>query len=201
MKKLTRKQTEVLNFLIQYQKDHGFPPTIQEIMEKFGFSSPRTAASHLDSLEKKGAIRISRGKARGIEILTAPFGGVPLVGKIPAGFPEEAIEDFREVIPIDPGFFGSGVKFAVRVKGDSMEGAGIRDGDIVIIRQQSSAENGQIVAAIVDGEVTLKRIKKYPDGRVELRPENPSYRPLVFRHPQSPQIVGIMVGLIRKSSI
>jgi len=153
MKELTEKQGRVLRFIIGHLEAHGFPPTLKEIMEEFGFSSPRTAASYLEALERKGAIRVHRGKVRAIEILQAPGRGIPLVGRIPAGFPEEPFEDVEERLPVAPDFFGPGVKFAVRVRGDSMEGAGIRDGDLAVIRQQPEAEDGQIVAALVDGEV------------------------------------------------
>ena len=199
MKALTERQAEVLQFIIRYQDQYGFPPTLKEIMEEFGFKSPRTASGYLEALEKKGAIRVHRGKVRAIEILQAPARGIPLVGRIPTGFPEEPFEEVEERLPVDPDFFGPGVKFAVRVRGDSMEGAGIRDGDLAVIRQQPEAEDGQIVAALVDGEVTLKRLKKGRGGRVELRPENPAYEPLVFEPPEEPRILGVMVGLIRRS--
>ena len=200
MKGLTEKQSRVLGFIVEYQQRHGFPPSIAEIMRHFGFRSPRTVAGYLEALEKKGAIRLHRGKLRAIEILgPSAERGIPLVGSIPAGFPEEPFEEVEERLPVDPDFFGPGVKFAVRVRGDSMEGAGIRDGDLAVIRQQPEAGDGQIVAALVDGEVTLKRLKRGRGGRVELRPENPAYEPLVFDPPEEPRILGVMVGLIRRS--
>jgi len=199
MRELTEKQRRVFEFILRHLEAHGFPPTLKEIMREFGFRSPRTAASYLEALERKGAIRVHRGKVRAIEILQAPARGIPLVGRILAGFPEEPFEDVEERLPVDPDFFGPGVKFAVRVRGDSMEGAGIRDGDLAVIRQQPEAEDGQIVAALVDGEVTLKRLKKGRGGRVELRPENPAYEPLMFEPPEEPRILGVMVGLIRRS--
>lgn len=198
MKDLTKRQSEIFEFIVRYQQHYGFPPTLTEIMEEFGFRSPRSAAAHLEALQRKGVVRLHPGKPRAIEILQVPAKEIPLVGRIPAGFPEEPFEDVEEQLPVDPDFFGSGVKFAVRVRGDSMEGAGIRDGDLAIIRQQPEAGDGQIVAALVGGEVTLKRLRKGKGGRVELRPENPAYEPLVFDPPEQPRILGVMVGLIRR---
>jgi repressor LexA len=196
MIKLTERQREVLDFILSYRKTHGFPPSIREIMDKFSFRSPRTVSNYLEVLEKKGALRIHRRKTRGIEIIKKEE-NIPILGRIPAGFPEEPFEDVEEYLPVDPDFFGKGTKFAVRVKGDSMEGVGIKDGDIVIIRKQPDADDGQIVAALIEGEVTLKRLKK-TSKKVELRPENPRYEIIYFEPPDQPQILGVMVGLIRR---
>lgn len=194
---LTEKQRRVFGFIRRCIRQRGFGPSVRELMEEFGFRSPRTAAKYLEALQKKGLIRIHRGKARGIELLAPPEEGIPLLGRIPAGSPQEAYEDLEEVLPVDPGFFGPGEKFAVRVRGDSMVGAGIRDGDIAILRRGVEPRDGQIVAALVGGEVTLKRFRRR-EGRVELWPENPEYEPLVFEPPEDLVILGVMVGLIRK---
>jgi len=196
---LTEKQRKVLDFITKYQETHGFPPSIKEIMEEFSLASPRTARDYLLVLERKGAIRLHEGKARGIELLSPSPKGIPLVGRIPAGTSEIPFEEFEEYLPVDPDFFGSGTKFAVRVRGDSMTGVGIHDGDLAVIRKQPDAENGQIVAALVGGEVTLKRIKKRADGGIELHPENSAYRPMVFQPPELPQVLGVYIGLIRRS--
>ncbi len=198
MDPLTEKQKEILEFILNYRRTFGFPPSVREIMKKFNFRSPRTVSNYLEVLEKKGVLRIHKRKGRGIEVVSGKREDIPILGRIPAGFPEEPFEDFEEYLPVDPEFFGKGTKFAVRVKGDSMKEAGIEDGDIVIIRKQPTAEDGQIVAALIEGEVTLKRLRKTLNGKIELKPENPEYETLIFEYPDQPQILGIMVGLIRR---
>jgi len=150
--------------------------------------------NYLSILERKGYITLHPGKKRSIRVLVPS--GIPVVGRIPAGSPVIPREEFEEVLNIDPAFFTTEPCFAVRVQGDSMTGAGIHHGDYAVIRQQSSAENGQIVAALIGEEITLKRF--YQRGkRIELRAENPAYEPMVFED-KPPVILGVLVGIIRK---
>lgn len=193
---LTERQRRVFDFIVRFIRERGFAPTVRELMEEFGFRSPRTAFLYLRVLEEKGLIKVHRGKARGVEVLERPREGIPLLGRIPAGFPHEPVEDFEEVLPVDPSFFGPGEKFALKVKGDSMIGAGIKDGDIAVIRTGVEPQDGQIAAALYNGEVTLKRLRRR-NGRVELLPENPAYKPITAE-PSEVQILGVMVGLIRR---
>lgn len=195
MKELTAHQREVLGFIVEYQRRHGFPPSVREICGRFGFRSNRTVQGYLDALQKKGYIQLYSGKKRGIKILRPA--GIPVVGRIPAGSPVIPYEEFEEVLNIDPAFFTTDPCFAVRVNGDSLSEIGIYDGDYVILRQQSVAESGQIVAAFIDEEITLKVYVKKAD-RVELQPRNPKYTPILFKDSQ-PVILGVYVGLIRKA--
>lgn len=193
---LTERQRRVFDFIVKCVRERGFGPTVRELMEEFGFRSPRTAFLYLRVLEDKGYIRVHRGKARGLEVLVRRGQGIPLLGRVPAGFPHEPVECFEDFLPVDPSFFGPGEKFALRVKGDSMSGAGIRDGDIVVIKTGVVPQDGQIAAVLFKGEVTLKRFKK-SGGRIQLLPENPAYEPITA-DPSELQVLGVVVGLIRR---
>ena len=198
MKSLTSRQEETLKFLTGYQAEKGFPPTVREIAEHFGIY-PRAVADHLRSLERKGCIKIHPGKNRGIEtVVTPPFSPntIPVFGRIPAGEPFLVFENVEEVLKIDPKFFSTGRCFAVRVQGDSMIGAHIKHGDYVILRKQDDAQDGEIVAALLGEEVTLKRLRKRK-GEILLVPENPAYKQITFRD-NPPVILGVLVGVIRK---
>ena len=194
MEELTRGERKIFDFIVDYQRKYSFPPSFREICEAFGFKSNRTVQNYLSILERKGYITLHPGKKRSIRILV-PL-GIPVVGSIPAGSPIIPQQEFEEVLNIDPAFFTADPCFAVKVQGDSMTGAGIHHGDYAVIKQQSSAENGQVVAALIDEEITLKRF--YQKGkRIELRPENPSYAPMVYED-NPPVILGVLVGIIRK---
>ena len=204
MKSLTEEQNRVLSFIIQQQRDTGAPPTVREICFAMGYSSVNNARQHLRLIEQKDYIRLVKGRARGIEVLIdLPHerGGneieVPLVGAVAAGKPITAIENLEGHITLDRNLFKGEGLFTLRIKGDSMKGIGVLDGDIVIVQQQSAAENGEIVVAIIEGEATLKRyIKK--DTRVILRAENPQYEDIVVSSDRDIWIAGKMVGMMRK---
>ena len=202
MEDLSRKQEQVLKFLIDFNVKHGFPPTIREVCHYFGFKSLNTAHFHLRSLEKKGRIQIHPGKGRGITLLGArPLSErqIPVVGRVAAGMPIVALENIEEFLGIDKQFFGTEACFAVQVKGDSMVDAHIQDGDYVIIKIQDQAQNGNIVAALIEDEVTLKYFYR-TRNQVRLEPANPRYVPLIFKKGDhtSFRILGVMAGLIRK---
>lgn len=204
MEDLTSKQELVLKFLIDFNAKHGFPPTIRELCDHFGFKSLNTAHFHLRSLEKKGYIQIHPGKGRGITLPEAhrlSERKIPVVGKIAAGTTILALENIEELLGIDKHFFSAERCFAVQVKGDSMVDAHIQDGDYVVIKIQTQAQNGDIVAALIEDEVTLKyfyRTRK----QIRLKSANPAYSPLIFKKgdTSSFRILGVMVGLVRKGA-
>jgi repressor LexA len=202
MEGLSSKQGQVLKFLVDFNEDHGFPPTIRELCAYFGFKSLNTAHFHLRALEKKGYIQIHPGKGRGITLPGArPLSErqIPVVGRIAAGTPILALENIEDSLGIDRRFFGAEKSFAVQVKGDSMVEAHIQDGDYVIMKVQDQAESGDIVAALIDDEVTLKYFFRR-QNQVSLESANPKYSPIIFkkRDVRSLRILGVMVGLIRK---
>lgn len=193
---LTDRQHQILDYLREIATERGTAPTVREIMKRFGFSSPATVTSHLDLLEKKGVLRREEGRSRNILLLglsgqhrdhskdrqddSGGLLGIPLLGMIPAGMPEGMEQESGRNLYLDPGTVPcvrGGKSFALEVKGDSMIGAGILEGDHVVL-EQSTPRNGDIVAALIDGEVTLKRYL-LRDGSPFLRAENPSYPDLI----------------------
>jgi len=202
MKDLSAKQSALFTFLVDFAAEYGFPPTIRELCDHFGFKSLNTAHFHLRALEKKGYIQVHPGKGRGITLAGAhrlPGSKIPVVGRIAAGTPILAIENIEDSLGMDKDFFGKADTFAVRVKGDSMVGAHIQDKDYVIIKIQDQAQNGDIVAALVDDEVTLKYFYQEQE-QLRLESANPKYAPLLFKKGDSRsfRILGIMAGLVRK---
>ncbi len=202
MENLSSKQEQVLKFLVDFNENNGFPPTIRELCNHFGYKSLNTAHFHLRALEKKGYIQIHPGKGRGITLPGArPLSEkqIPVVGRIAAGMPILALENIEEFLGIDKRFFGAEEGFAVQVRGNSMVDAHIQDGDYVIIKVQNQAQNGDIVAALIDDEVTLKYFYRRKN-QVRLQAANPSHPPMVFKKgdERSFRILGIMAGLVRR---
>jgi repressor LexA len=196
---LTKRQQEILDYVHAHQRQHGSPPTLREIQAHFDFASPFAVTRHLQALEKKGALSRRPGKARGFTSPTLhnpSFISVPLYGTIPAGLPVEAEQQTDRHVSIDPTAFGlrdNIYLFALTVRGDSMTGASILDGDVVFLTQRESRA-GDIVAALIDGESTLKRFL-VQRGRPYLRAENPRYPDLL---PARELVIqGVMVGLLR----
>jgi repressor LexA len=206
---LTARQRRVLEFVVRHAEETGRPPTIREIGAAFGFRSTGTVRDHLRALEAKGALRWERGCARGVTPLrgtprrrgdpgpgTRDTGsGLPLLGRIAAGRPllsEEHIEGWLDL----PAAAGAGLegRFALRVTGDSMSGAGILDGDVVVVRRQDTADPGDIVVALVEGEATVKRLR-VKGRRPWLEPANPRYRPIALAG--EARIAGKVVGVWR----
>ncbi len=197
MKPLTRRQEEVLSFIAEFIRTHKYPPTIREISDHFSISV-KGAYDHVKALEKKHVIRCNTNRSRAIEILTeeaSPVSvkSVPILGNVAAGVPLMAQENFEGTVAVPERYVGNANHFALNVKGDSMEGAGIMDGDLAIIRQQPDAENGDIVVAMVEEAVTLKRFSR-ETNRVQLKAENPSYPPIYTREVR---ILGKLVHLMR----
>lgn len=209
-KALTPRQQAVLEFLRAETARSGFPPTIREIGARFGLHSTGSVRDYLRALERKGCIGRRRRLSRGIVLLPnasasppsapqePPRGAIPLLGDIAAGSPRLALESPEGLLGVDPALFGGGELFALRVQGDSMRDAGIYEGDRVIVRRQSSAENGDIVVALLDEEATVKRF--FHEGRrVRLQPENPDLKPIFLKPSQVElQLLGKVVGVLRK---
>jgi len=197
---LTAKQREVLEYLRDCVRTEGRPPTQREAANHFGWSSNVALITHLKALERKGAIRWDRGAARGIQVndnVDEPEDGIPILAIVPGGPLAEAIVDSDESVPIARSSFARPEElYALRVKGHSMSGAGILDGDVVIIRKTVEARPGQIVVARVDGEVTLKRFTMR-GKKVLLRAENPKSRSILVEPWQELVIEGIVASVIR----
>lgn len=204
MEELTRRQEEILNFIKKYIVSYGYPPTVREIGKAIGVSSPATIHAHLTNLENKGFIKKEETKNRAIELLVEnEFSEknnnvveVPLLGKITAGSPIEAIENPNEYFSL-PAYLIPNSKevFTLLVSGESMINAGIYDGDIVIVERTNQARNGQIVVAMTDdNEVTLKTFYK-ENGYFRLQPENDHMEPIILNNVT---ILGKAIGLYRK---
>jgi repressor LexA len=191
----------VLEFLREFARSRSFAPTAREVADRFGIAE-KNAFYYMELLERKGYIRRHRKSPRRIEFLgeaalPSPL-RVPVLGRVPAGSPREAIELAGEELLFDPSLAGEGEVFSLRVKGDSMEGAHICEGDYVLVRAQETAEDGEIVVAVVDGEATVKRIRRRSGG-IRLEPANPAYAPVdVPNGSPSFRIAGKVVGVFRK---
>ncbi len=198
MKGLTKRQMKVLEFLASYAKRYGYPPTVREIGEHFGFLWT-AARGHLQSIERKGFIKINPSRSRGIEIMgLKPSEGfmMPVAGKIRAGRPILATEDIDAHILIDKSLFPAENAFSLKVTGDSMIEAGILDGDYVIVKHQRDIENGKIGVALIGDEATVKRISR-EKKKIILKPENRNMKPESY-NPDEVTIIGKVIGVIRK---
>lgn len=201
---ITDRQREILDLILATVRRRGYPPSVREIGEAVGLSSPSTVHSHLSALVEGGFLRRDPSKPRAIEVLEmpdeyelrrAPVRDVPLVGRIAAGSPILAEEDIEEIFPLPTQIVGNDPVFMLRVRGDSMIDAGIHDRDLVVIRRQPDAEEGDLVAALIDGEeATVKRFHREP-GRIVLIAENPDYEPIVLTG--GVEIIGRVVAVIR----
>ena len=191
MARTSNKREQILNFLTQFMNEHGYAPTVREICNAVGLQSTATVHYHLNALRDAGLIEMDEMKKRAISLPDAQRADrIPVVGVVTAGVPILATENIEGYIPWD----GESGCFVLRVRGDSMIGAGILDGDKVVVRPQPDAENGQIVVALLDDSATVKRLKK--TGRdVWLMPENPSYEPIPGNEAK---ILGRVTALIRE---
>jgi repressor LexA len=207
---LTGRQQEIWDFLVDYVDRHGYPPTVREIGEQVGLASPSTVHAHLANLERAGYLRRDPTKPRALELLqhrrreAAPAGPdpqfqqLPLVGQIAAGGPLLAEEQIEEYVAMPDELTRGGADFLLRVKGDSMVEAGILDGDLVVVRKQDTASNGDVVVALAGDdesadEATVKTFYR-EDGRVRLQPENSALEPIYAPHVR---ILGKVVGVFR----
>ncbi len=202
MSKLTPRQEEILEFIKDFSYDEGYPPTRAEIAEAFGFRSPNAAEEHLRALDRKGAIELLSGSSRGIRLLEEEVGeeGIPVVGRVAAGSPILAEEHVEDYYPVDPALFHPRAHYLLRVHGMSMQDIGIMDGDLLAVHRTNRAENGQIVVARLDDEVTVKRFRQR-GSIVTLLPENEDYEPIrVDLREQQLDIEGLGVGILRNEA-
>jgi repressor LexA len=205
---LTGRQQEIWDFLVDYVDRHGYPPTVREIGDAVGLASPSTVHAHLANLERAGLLKRDPMKPRALELSgrgpretprrEEPRRGLPLVGEIAAGGPLLAEDNVEDYFAVPDMIERRGADFLLRVKGDSMIEAGILDGDIVVVKRQQSAENGDIVVALAGqdetaDEATVKRFFR-EDGRIRLQPENAELEPIYADHVQ---IVGKVTGVFR----
>ena len=191
------KQTAILEFIRSEIEQKGYPPSVREICSAVGLKSTSSVHAHLTQLEKKGLLRRDPTKPRAMEVLDGPVSrgrSVPLVGRVTAGLPILATENIEDYLVLPQSLQGRGDLFALRVQGESMIEAGIEDGDIVVLRRQETAENGEIVVAMIDDEATLKRIY-YEDGHVRLQPENAAMEPI---YADEVVILGRLLALLRQ---
>ncbi len=197
-KRLTEKQENIYEYIKDRINTTGYPPTVREIGDRFNITV-KGAYDHVKAIEKKGFIKTEKNKSRAINIVEEECDSIdavniPLVGRIAAGAPIIADENIEEYLSFPKSMFGSGTFFALHVKGDSMAEGGIFDGDIAIIKKQESANNGEIVAALIEEEATLKRFKK-AGNKVHLIPENDAYEPIIT---DNVTILGKLSGVFRK---
>ena len=205
-KSMEQKLNALYQFLKEYQKQNGFCPSVREMCDELKVNSTSTITYYLNHLEKEGKIRRGAFKNRAIEIINQDLDSnvkmmeiiqsyqpIPILGQINAGEPILAVENFEEVFYMPSGLFRGDDLFMLTVSGESMIEAGIQDGDKVVIRKQDTANNGDIVAALIDDSATIKRFYK-EDGHFRLQPENPTMEPMFF---DEVTIIGKVVGLIR----
>ena len=200
---LTTRQKKVLNFLKDYIRKQGFPPTLREIASHFGLKGPKAPQKSLSILERKGYIRKLPGGSRAIEVLGSLQAlnqtiSLPIVGRVRAGEPILALENIEGYINFDRSMVSSEDVFLLRVQGESMIEAHIQDGDFALVKPQKDAENGEIVVVLIEDEATIKRIFKKRD-LLRLEPANPQMEPIVVRKGEKKvAIVGKVIGIFRK---
>ena len=199
---LTKRQKEILDYISSFIDERGYAPSFEEIAESFGYSSLATVHEHLSNLERKGYIRKAYNESRSVE-LTRPDAGapsveLPLLGAVAAGLPIEAIAD-QETLAVPPDMVSRRRdNYVLRVEGNSMIEEQIRDGDYIVVQAQETAEDGQMVVALVaDEAATVKKLYRESGGRVRLQPANPTMDP-IFVDAQELKVQGVVVGVIRK---
>ena len=199
---LTKRQKEILDFLEGFLAENGYAPSFEEIARHFGYTSLATVHEHLENLKQKGYIRKSYNASRSLELvpagLTAAAVELPLLGTVAAGYPIEAVQD-SETIAVPEDFLSRGGEhYVLRVRGDSMIDEQIRDGDYVIVNSRNTAENGEMVVALVHGDsATVKKFYRERDGQVRLQPANVSMGPMYFPSHEV-AVQGVVVGVIRR---
>ena len=198
--RITKKQTEILEYIKSQILNKGYPPSVRDICTAVNLKSTSSVHAHLETLEKNGYIRRDPTKPRAIEIIDDNFNltrrevvNVPLIGQVAAGQPLLAVENITSYFPIPAEFIPKEEVFMLNVKGESMVNVGIYDGDQIIVKQQSTASNGEIVVALVDDSATVKRFYK-ENGHIRLQPENDFMEPIIV---DSCEIIGKVIGLIR----
>jgi repressor LexA len=199
---LTKRQKEILDFLEEFLGEHGYPPSFEEIARNFGYTSLATVHEHLENLRQKGYIRKSYNASRSIELVPSNAAvaaiELPLLGRVAAGSPIEAIADQETVAVPEEMISRGGQHYVLRVRGDSMIDEQIQDGDFVIVNSRSVANNGEVVVALVHGDsATVKKFYREGNGHVRLQPANPTMPPMLFPA-DDVAIQGVVVGVIRR---
>ena len=203
---LTKKQRQILDYVESFVETNGYSPSYEEIAEHFRYSSLATVHEHLTNLEQKGFLRKNYNKSRSLEVvradLHAPAVELPLMGTVAAGLPLEVTDGMQETVTVPHDMVRRGENYVLRVKGDSMIDEQIRDGDYIIVNSRQTADNGDMVVALVSdgtmgGSATVKKFYREKDGRVRLQPANPTMEPMYFPADEV-NIQGIVVGVIRK---
>jgi repressor LexA len=197
---LTKRQREILDYLQEFIQQHGYAPSLEEVGRRFGLSSLATVHKHLTNLEEKGCIRRLWNRSRSVELLSARTGQraveLPMLGYVAAGLPIEAVTG-TETIAVPEDLVGRRDTYVLKVKGDSMIDEQIRDGDYVIVEDRKTAENGEMVIALLGGsDVTLKKFYR-EHGRIRLQPANPAMQPMIV-DAALVQLQGVVVGVMRK---
>ncbi len=198
---LTKRQQEIFDFIKQYTDANGYPPTVRDIGAAVGLASSSTVHAHLANLEKRGLIRRDPTKPRALELLDRAMDGVrnlvspglPLVGQVAAGQPLLAEENIEEYVATPSVAGGEQGEYLLRIRGDSMKNAGILNGDLVVVRPQETARDGEIIVALVGEEATVKRFFRERD-HIRLQPENETMEPIIVR---DVSVLGRVVGLMR----
>lgn len=202
--RITKKQTEILEYIKSQILNKGYPPSVRDICEAVDLKSTSSVHAHLETLEKNGYIRRDPTKPRTIEIIDDNFNltrrevvNVPLLGQVAAGQPLLAVENVTSYFPIPAEYMPNEESFMLRVKGDSMVNMGIYDGDQIIVKRQNTAHNGEVIVALVDDSATVKRFYK-EDGHIRLQPENDFMEPIIV---ENCEIIGKVIGLIRMNIV
>jgi repressor LexA len=197
---LTKRQKQIIDYVNGYIGEQGYAPTLQEIGDFFGLSSLATVHKHLKNLERKGYIRRQWNHSRALEVITgggaASAHTLSLLGTVAAGVPIEAVEN-PETIAVPEEFIRRQPTFCLRVRGDSMVDEGIRDGDYIIVEGRETANEGETVVALIDGQATVKKFFRAGDGRIRLEPANATMGP-IFVPQEDLTVRGVVVGLMRR---
>ncbi len=200
MQPLTKRQREILDYLSDFIDQHGYAPSLEEIGRRFGLSSLATVHKHLTNLQDKGFIRRAWNRSRSVELVPTRMGGraldLPLLGYVAAGAPIEAVVS-NETVTVPEDLVGTRDTYALRVRGNSMIDEQIRDGDLVVVEDRQTAQNGEMVIALLEGaEVTLKKFYR-ENGHIRLQPANEAIAPLIVAA-DAVQVQGVVVGVMRR---
>lgn len=203
LEKLTKRQEAIFSFVKGFIEESGYPPSLREICSSFGIKCPKNVVKHLDAIERKGLIRRGKNMARAIEITggaAAPAVMVPIAGNVRAGSPHLAIEDIQGHVALDSRFFRCAGAFLLKVQGQSMTGAGIEEGDYVLVSPDEEVSNNGIAVVMLDNEATVKRFSRAGDT-VTLKPENPGFEPLHIKEGSGRgfALVGKVISVIKKT--
>ncbi|CAN5683443.1 MAG: transcriptional repressor LexA [Gemmatimonadota bacterium] len=197
---LTKRQREILDYVESFIDTSGYSPSFEEIADHFNYSSLATVHEHLSNLEAKGLLRKNYNRSRSLEVVRSEGAlalELPLLGTVAAGLPIEAIEE-QETISVPHDMLRSGNNYVLRVKGNSMVDEQIRDGDYIVVNSRQTAENGEMVVALINGEsATVKKFFRERQGRIRLQPANPTMKPMIYDASEV-QIQGIVIAVIRK---